>query len=132
MYKLSHYLNYKLVCLDTIYKQKWILTGITKHGLYFDGRTFESREDQSCIKPILKNIKDLSKTQFSDIYNLIQNSSCPEELNQFEACLFQKLDNGTEIKLHYLSYRIIQILLENHFDIFGLIEAGLAVDFNKV
>lgn len=37
-----------------------------------------------------------------------------------------------EISTNSLSYRLMQKLFENHFDVFGLIEKGLAVDINTL
>jgi hypothetical protein len=55
-------------------------------------------------------------------------TSCPSEIDQYNKCIYGKLSDGSEIKKHYLSYRIIEKLFECHFDIFGLIEQGLAVE----
>ena len=32
----------------------------------------------------------------------------------------------------YLPYNIVSKLFENHFDVFGLIEKGLAIDINTI
>ena len=36
------------------------------------------------------------------------------------------------IDLKYLPYGVVEKLLEWHFDIFGLLEKGLAVDINTI
>jgi len=40
------------------------------------------------------------------------------------------LDEGKPVS--QLAYCIIEKLFENHFDVFGLIDAGLAIDINKL
>jgi len=37
-----------------------------------------------------------------------------------------------EGKIEYMPYSLIKYLFEWHFDVFGLIEAGLAIDINKI
>ena len=64
------------------------------------------------IKPILRPLSDLTKEGFVYLHNY----------------LTKEIDNDISL----LHYRDIQILLKNHFDVFGLIEKGLAIDINTL
>lgn len=66
-------------------------------------------------KPILRHLSDLKSFNTSN------------ELSQREEAYIMK--NKT---CHWLSYHSMQVLLKNHFDVFGLIESNLAVDINTL
>lgn len=81
-------------------------------------------------KPILRPLSDLTKEiehngeilVFSDVY--LSNSKIEMLLDQ-SLCLFNN-------PLNSLDYNSINLLLKYHFDIFGLIDAGLAIDINTL
>lgn len=103
---------------------------------------------QERIKPILRPISDLldeSKEYFKiikrkSLWMDCQNSSysdfeiqCHELINN-TGCIsisvnFKRDDENISLGFVYNDY---QWLLENHFDIFGLIEKGLAIDINTI
>jgi len=76
-------------------------------------------------KPILRPLSDLTKNIDNDernvkYYSLLKTCYSEVDLRNFqEVPLIQKYDD-------------VQILLEYHFDIFGLIEKGLAIDINTL
>lgn len=79
------------------------------------------------IKPILRNLSDLTKEiehngeKFVPIdYFLGEDSDLV-----YNACLIHN-------DFSYLPYNLVQLLLEWHFDIFALIEKGLAIDINTL
>lgn len=80
-------------------------------------------------KPILRPLSDLTKEiehygeKFVPIDNFIYKTSV-EDFTEFT----EQKHNLT----HGLKYADIQLLLEWHFDIFGLIEKGLAVCINTL
>ena len=80
-----------------------LIVEIDKYGYY----------PESC-KPILKSLNDL------DIDIL------PKNLQNYSQQQIQPHN------VYGLSYRTFEILLEKHYDVFGLIEKGLAVDINKL
>ena len=82
------------------------------------------------IKPLLRPLSDLTneiehngeKFVFSDLYftnNKIIKAQNPNN------CLFNNMLND-------LDYNSIQLLLRYHFDVFGLIERGLALPIKKM
>tara|TARA_R110000782_G_scaffold173069_1_gene264621 strand:- start:1469 stop:1876 length:408 start_codon:yes stop_codon:yes gene_type:complete len=126
--------------------QPYGLRGISKNGTIFlldvnssIGGKLEKRGMQTFLteefKPILRPLSDLTKAIDEGKFcfeEWVDESSCPEELEQYTRCIYEKLSDGSPINLHYLSYRIIKKMYEHHFDIDGLIEAGSAVDINKL
>ena len=81
-------------------------------------------------KPILRPLSDLTKEieynvekfVFSDIY--FSNSKI-EKLQDKSLCLFEN-------PLNEIDYNSVQTLIKYHFDVFGLIEKGLAIDINTL
>ena len=116
---LAPYLPYKLEILcdygcDELLR--YYLSGIHSDNTIFDseGEDF-TLED---IKPILRPLSDLtedSRFLSSDDYMMVLEG-----------------DVDSFIILNYFSYRSVESLFENHFDVFGLIEKGLAIDINTL
>ena len=89
------------------------------------------------IKPILRPLSDLTKEievngeKFVPMKKILKEVGLnyPQECyNQDEAWV---LNDGYRA-LGEFSYRKIQLLFEWHFDVFGLIEQGLAIDINTL
>lgn len=73
--------------------------------------------------PILRPLSDLTKDEFEELYDSMSYNT---------KMLILRDDN-----LHYnwaesTPYFDFKKLLENHFDVFGLIEKGLAIDVNTL
>ena len=123
---LAPYLPYQLKIIDK-FNQIYTMTCSGVYGI----RTFE--KNILSLNPILRPLSDLHK------YNQIGDNSFRDELllkselqNDFERdFITDYIDNLHFDKILYAPYSIIEKLLEWHFDIFNLIENGLAVDFNK-
>lgn len=64
------------------------------------------------IKPILRPIEDFEK--FDDVLNVLPSN-----------CFFYLKESGIKW-IETFPYEVVQVFLENHFDIFGLIDKGLA------
>ena len=77
------------------------------------------------VKPILRPMKD--------IYNIeeIMDEFSEYSLEQFEITFFSGLSPAIVNKLDNISYGILRLLFKYHFDVFGLIENGLALDKNE-
>ena len=84
------------------------------------------------IKPILRPLSDLFKEietneKFIPVLELKQIAD-----TDYERDFIENLEQIVkENKIEYMPYTLLSYLFEWHFDIFGLIEKGLAVDFNK-
>ena len=71
------------------------------------------------VKPILRPLSDFNKVLYPETFKIFnlnwQNSE--------NFCL-------TPISVNSVSYELANILIKNHFDVFGLIKKGLAIDKN--
>jgi hypothetical protein len=72
-------------------------------------------------KPILRPLSDMTEEELQECGNLVYDFSDDPELNNHKWQDFQTL--LTSEQFHWL--------LKKHFDLFGLIEAGLAIDKTK-
>jgi hypothetical protein len=85
----------------------------------------------SDIKPILRPLSDLTKEieingeKFVPIEKVQDWNTSIDFAKEFEALL------EDERWLSTTSYLLVELLFEWHFDVFGLIEKGLAIDFNE-
>lgn len=80
----------------------------------------EDREDR--WKPILRPLSDIlnKNEEFLFIYDKLTSFKSVSEL----------LDFKNTLDLSTITYNEVILLLKHHFDIFGLIKAGLAIDIN--
>ena len=76
------------------------------------------------FKPILRPLSDLTNKYG---YHFIWE----RETDYESLCQWVDLDIDSRLTDKF-SYEFWQILFENHFDLFGLIEKGLAVDINTI
>mgnify|MGYP003609910729 CR=1 FL=1 len=126
---LAGYLPYGLICKSN--RGKYYIMDIYSN---MRGSGIEKREISAVLneemKPILRPLSDLTKEiehngekfVFSDIY--FSNSKI-EKLQDKSLCLFEN-------PLNEIDYNSVQTLIKYHFDIFGLIEKGLAIDINTL
>lgn len=82
------------------------------------------------VKPILRPLSDLTVEFFkenidNDIVDFLIN--CEPEHDHFSVEVCDKVIGWTAI-----SYEEYQLFFKNHFDVFGLIEKGLAVYINTI
>jgi len=83
------------------------------------------------FKPILRPFSDLTKDieikgkKFIPLIEL-GFTGCKVKSNYIENT------NGYKFKITGSSYKNVQKLIEWHFDVFGLIDAGLAIDINTI
>jgi len=75
------------------------------------------------FKPILRPLSDLTKDEFYSLW------SHENDYESIEQC--SKLDCESFLKINFSLYFWNEIY-ENHFDIYGLIEKGLAIDINTL
>ena len=113
---LAGYLPYELKGFN---QNKKIVYFTLSDGRYLLDRNF---------KPVLRPLSDLTKENVVDMI----------EYSDFESVYFNSNPSdlifiNTEDKI-YLSdiLKNTEFLLKNHFDIYGLIDAGLAIDINTI
>lgn len=78
-------------------------------------------------KPILLPLSDLTKEIEHNGKKFVPNYD-----SDFKYFITYELDDFIESIPHSLNYDQMQKLLEWHFDIFGLLENGLAIDINTL
>ena len=141
---LAPYLIYKIKLryIDCITNRNRtaFLTGITTEGI----ETTYSRKIKGCsgdficftgnnnisllkLKPILRPLSDL-KTIEKEIKLVDSYWYVDDYLT--EKCTVDKIYPLHVIE--FIPYAIMQVLLKYHFDVFGLIEKGLAIDINTI
>lgn len=109
-----------------------MLIGVSKRGsgveIVFDKDDFSEDYDVEEIKPILRPISDLAKDEyFNNVYLLIGGGW--KDYKTFKNAM---LDNYLYSPTEVMSYRIVNLLLSMHFDVFRLIDQGLAIDINSI
>lgn len=89
-------------------------------------------------KPILRPLSDLTKEGGFNLDSLPKDIICGEWVQEFYDLINNRV-NDPDLdydEIQYLielaPYKFIEALLENHFDVFGLIEKGLAIDINTL
>jgi hypothetical protein len=94
------------------------------HITYEDGSTGKSLED---FRLILRPLSDLNKEiEFNE------NLFIPNHHPLFKIFINADMDWFIDNCPFFVDYGQVQKLLEWHFDVFGLIEKGLAIDINTL
>lgn len=96
------------------------------------------------IKPILRPLSDLTKEievdgeKFKDFASLLESITKTKwvyfkDEEELHNLTYSQDNNGNQYDSGLdLPYYIVQKLFEWHFDVYGLIEAGLAIDMNSL
>jgi hypothetical protein len=149
---IAPYLPYKLNFWHTKLKDKRELTQVKvrKDGdvlvdIESETLVYISSINDSWIKPILRPLSDLTKEMLDEWYNIIAENgisvvSYANDLgkNHTLTVSYKMMgDAFTDIvysrnSVKYTDYWICEKLLEQHFDVFGLIGQGLAIDINTL
>ena len=139
---LSAYLPYELSVLSGDSKVEYMLIRVDSKGTYHrevelskkDVRYYQ--QNIKYCKPVLRPLSDLFKlgNDLSEMPNHIKPIEFLENYSDtdFERDFISEMYNPDFLKekIKYAPSTILQKLTEWHFDIFGLIDAGLAVDIN--
>lgn len=123
---LAPYLPYGLNCqlIDQGEKTVANLCGAYTDNSYAFFDTVESEHGYEDIKPILRPISDLKLAKFQFINSELDKHIYPE-------MVLADLKNG-KLKFSDLPYSVFEWFLNNHFDVFGIIDAGQAIDINTL
>ena len=121
---LAPYLPYGLKCEILDYKCDYVGDKYdTIKGYYFYGDSpyfnFKHGRDHAGknttnFKPILRPLSDLKTFEIIDVDQVVE----------------YRFNSVNLVKLNL--YWQVELLFENHFDVFGLIEKGLAIDINTI
>ena len=102
-------------------------TYIEKHTIPLNPYNMDSCVDGRC-KLVLSPLSDLRKHLPEHEEIMDEFSDCSWEL--FEDTFFSRIrpENWSD----FINYSVAQMLFKYHFDLFGLIEKGLAIDINTL
>ncbi len=123
---LAPYLPYKLYCFDTLTQKKRVInTGQGSSNNWVGIKTVIRYKH--IYKPILRPLSDLTKEIEVNGNNFIPNIESFIYLGgRFLDITLEEDEN----RISKLPYDLMLKLFEWHFDVFGLIEKGLAIDIN--
>lgn len=129
---LAPYLPYNLKCEILDYKCDYVgekyltikgyyLIGDSPYFNFHAGKEYAGKNTNN-FKPILRPLSDLTKerARLAEIFETYDDSFDPQLLIEDYRWLNQ------------MPYGLIEQLFEWHFDVFGLIEKGLAIDINTL
>lgn len=122
------YLEYKLKALDTVTKE---IREVTIEHQTYDTKTvglfllIKSEPLMRFHKPILRPLKEIYQVQE------IMDEFSEYHLELFETSFFI-LGIGCTNRFDHVNVTQYNSMLKNHFDVFGLIEKGLAIDINTL
>jgi len=103
------------------------------------------KKNESTFKPILRPLSDLTKTTLEILFNeAIKSENKPEYTNFISGeettltvtykmmgdVFTDFIINRNSIEL--TDYQYCRMLFKNHFDVFGLIDKGLAININEL
>ena len=105
----------------------------------YENKTFERELSLRNLAYLLDNLRTVKvKLILHPISEFIYNPEKYQEIrDNMSECEFESLrDSFVEFpcknKLDHVSYSTVTFLIKNHFDVFGLIELGYAVDINTL
>lgn len=96
------------------------------------------------IKPILRPLSDLTKLInyglssyiFIELFEIGDTDGFIYEFDSGNIKLLNLLESisihNNSHDINYLPYPVVEMMYEKHFDVFGLIEQGLAIDINTL
>ena len=121
---LAPYLPYglKLKLRDKIIEMQGLIS-VSERIISYDIDKKLCECEISLIKPILRPLSDLLKNEFENVYKNQIDYESIEHLSELDCESFLTCN---------FSYEFWQSLFKNHFDVFGLIEKGLAIDINTI
>lgn len=128
--------TYKIITINGFYfsKSELILNSIELNG------GISSKE----IKPILRPLSDLTKEikyglstyAFIDLFEMGDCDGCIFEFEHGNIKTIKSISsiaqNSSYHDINYLPHAVVNMMVEYHFDVFGLIDAGLAIDINTL
>jgi hypothetical protein len=124
--QIVQYLPYELE-VKTIVWQRNISEHITSKEMLCT-YLIDNMDDYVEFLPILRPLSQI-KEYFEPIFETDKDVN---EYLSYEVTTPFSIDEILNYKFEYLPYGTCQVLLKHHFDLFGLIEKGLAVDINRL
>jgi hypothetical protein len=136
---LAPYLPYKLKCLYTHTNKIGTISNIYTIGDGYDNEDvklsidYNNEEHIWMFKPILRPLSDLTKE--IDLNFEMLNSGLRNDVEIIDLFCYENINTDeplVDLDLNKLPYECVEYMFRNHYDFFGLIEAGLAIDINTI
>ena len=117
--RVKHFKGLELTVTTRLSFPKRIsIYNVLKHQINVNGNVV--------YKPILRPLSDLTKEHYDELFDpKLIRSNCSHKT--FDLKGFQE-----DFDIVNLMYRQFELLFKNHYDCFGLIEKGLAIDINTL
>ena len=115
-----------------------IITRVGSFGISNQSKIVRKRFIDSHItfKPILRPLSDLTKEIKINGEKFVPITTIELEVEQwcdaYQEWMDAYIDYPRQLKVMQAPYEIIEKLFEWHFDVFGLIDEGLAIDINTL
>ena len=87
--------------------------------------------EMDIFKPILRPLSDFEYGHISQIEDYLGLGQWCDNYDKYFDAWFNDAESIQKLVLQ-APYEIIQFFFKNHFDVFGLIEQGLAIDINTL
>ena len=133
---LAPYLPYSLIFKTDFDHLQYLMTSLNIHKSKVTFRAINNFKNSKTKavkllgnnKPILRPLSDLFIDQkIKDLRDLGSNDMLFWGLNGFTGDL-----TNVDVYKKDLTFSVLEYLYKNHFDVFGLIEKGLAIDINTI
>lgn len=105
---------------------EFIVAGAHDYTIFGDNENGELEEYYGDVKLILRPLSDLTEKHIKEIHSRCPNSPNWQELHK------EWINEGGDLTETIIEYAVMEILLEWHFDVFRLIDKGLAIDINTL
>jgi hypothetical protein len=88
--------------------------------------------EQIHLRPILRPLSDLTKVIVDEFQKYDNQDSYDKDIIDLFCYENTQTDENIEdLLVTKLPYECVEYMFKNHYDVFGLIEKGLAIDFNE-
>jgi hypothetical protein len=126
---LAPYLPYGLKNQRAFHKPK-VIDGIVGNKVYFGDTVLFINQ----IEPILRPLSDLTKEIEFDNEKFTPSKDKYWGMNSFQYHInqFENWESPSAYLNSCAPYGLLLVLIKWHFDVFGLIDAGLAIDINTI
>ena len=127
---LAPYLPYRLKYVDS--NNNIVDLKAIDNDIHFVNFGWGDAKEYSEIKPILRPLSEFDNSEYIGlIRDYVLNKNWCDAYDDYFEIWFDDMTNVHKLVLQ-APYCIFQYFLENHFDVFGLIEQNLAINKNEV
>ncbi len=135
--EIAPYIPYKTECIYTGTNERKRIVGADIYSIKLQNLdenffVLSTVFDYKEIKPILRPLSDLIPF-IKERYGMLEHQDIT---GYFDADFLEEhsleIDDIENTEVNHIPYGTLQVLLKHHFDIFELIDKGLAIDINTL